>query len=343
MRTKLCCRGFTLVELLVVITIIGILISLLLPAVQAAREAARRAQCCNNLKQIGLACLNHEQALRHFPTGGWGWGWVGDADRGFDRRQPGGWIYNILPYVEQEALYNLGQGDAQSQKYAEHRDRVITPLAVFNCPTRRRAVTYPYKTYLEGGTGGPPANFTEPDVAARSDYAANGGDKNSHPNCAGIWPDHCGNAGCGPSTGSIPNDDELAQKAGQMVAYGPTGIVHALSAVTVAEVRDGTSNTYLAGEKYLNAYYYSTGQDSGDNENMYIGDNGDITRWTFDTPLQDQLGYSTPYRFGSAHPAGFHVVLCDGSVRSISYSIEPDVHLWLGNRRDRQAIDASRL
>ena len=102
--------GFTLVELLVVITIIGILIALLLPAVQAAREAARRMQCTNHLKQIGLAMLNHEQAHKQFPTGGWGWGWIGDPDRGFDHRQPGGWVYNILPYLEQDALYNLQKG-----------------------------------------------------------------------------------------------------------------------------------------------------------------------------------------------------------------------------------------
>src|SRR5450830_1653987 len=88
--------AFTLVELLVVITIIGILIALLLPAVQAAREAARQTQCRNNLKQLSLGCLNHEQILGFFPSGGWGATWVGDPAR-IGNRQPGSWAYAILP------------------------------------------------------------------------------------------------------------------------------------------------------------------------------------------------------------------------------------------------------
>ena len=111
--------GFTLVELLVVITIIGILIALLLPAVQSAREAARRAQCRNNLKQIALACLNHEHVHGFFPTNGWGTLWRGDPDRGFSIKQMGSWIYNALPYLEQPAIHDLGKG-LELQYQEEH-------------------------------------------------------------------------------------------------------------------------------------------------------------------------------------------------------------------------------
>ena len=100
-------RKFTLVEVLVVILIITILIGLLLPAVQMAREASRRSQCQNNLKQIGVAMQLHENALMELPSGGWGAHWVGDPDRGSGAKQPGGWVYQILPYMDFQALYDL--------------------------------------------------------------------------------------------------------------------------------------------------------------------------------------------------------------------------------------------
>src|SRR5262249_19974442 len=103
-------QGFTLVELLVVIAIIGVLVSLLLPAIQAARDAARRTQCTDNVKNIALAGRNHVEAMGHFPTGGWGYRWVGDPDQGYGEDQPGGFLYNILPFIEQRALHDLGTG-----------------------------------------------------------------------------------------------------------------------------------------------------------------------------------------------------------------------------------------
>ena len=134
--------GFTLVELLVVITIIGVLIALLLPAVQAAREAARQAQCSNNLKQMALACLSHEQANGFLPSSGWGWTWAGDPDRGFGKKQPGGWHFSILPYMGLDNVHDVGLG----KNYAGDVIAAETPVSTFGCPTRRPATPIPFST-----------------------------------------------------------------------------------------------------------------------------------------------------------------------------------------------------
>src|SRR4051794_34286671 len=101
--------GFTLVELLVVIAIIGILVALLLPAIQAAREAARRTQCKNQVKQLALGCLLHEDAHKFLPSGGWASFYTADPNLGFGAGQPGSWLYNILPYIEEQATHDLGK------------------------------------------------------------------------------------------------------------------------------------------------------------------------------------------------------------------------------------------
>ena len=103
-------RAFTLVELLVVIAIIGILVALLLPAIQAAREAARRTQCKNQLRQLAISFQQHHDTHKFFPSGGWGWLWLGFPDQGYGERQSGGWLYSVLPYMEEQTLHDLGKG-----------------------------------------------------------------------------------------------------------------------------------------------------------------------------------------------------------------------------------------
>jgi prepilin-type N-terminal cleavage/methylation domain-containing protein/prepilin-type processing-associated H-X9-DG protein len=346
--------GFTLVELLVVITIIGILIALLLPAVQAAREAARRAQCINNLKQLGLACMNHESAFRRFPSGGWGFYWAGDPGRGNGMNQPGGLFYNILPFIEQQALHDMPTGSSGTTQMNLTLQMCQTVIGEYTCPTRRAPGLYGLKTISTADTT---LNFTSASSGTlnvgkgyfHSDYAGNCGD------CAGSYSWRSG------STMSSTLQSTVTSQLNSGANLN-TGVIFQQSQTTMADIKDGTSNTYLVGEKYVDPDYYLTGDDFGDDNPCLGGDDWDLCRWsgsnangiaggtatyTSYSPLQDRsgLGGNTPYSqtFGSAHGAGFNVTLCDGSVRTISYSIDTWVHKNLANRKDGNPIDGSKL
>ena len=346
-------RGFTLVELLVVIAIIGILVALLLPAIQAAREAARRQQCINNLKQLSLASLNHHDTTGHFPTGGWGYFWVGDPDRGFGEDQPGGWAFNVMPYTEEGSGYqSASDGDPDTISTFQReamRELISKPMALLGCPSRRGgARTFPkpvdgnfyaYNAADAVGERGVSSSAT----AGRGDYAINCGDPPNN--------EVDGGAGAGPPSLAAAASFNWYVKGptgtnadGEVIL---TGVSFQRSGVAINHILDGTNRTYLIGEKFIPPSQYETGLNGGDNETWCTGYNNDNFRTAYIPPAQDtdNDGFRVPYPgdttlyggqriFGSIHPGGVNMSYCDGHVDTVSFDIDPYLHRSLGNRRD---------
>ena len=326
--------AFTLVELLVVIAIIGMLVGLLLPAVQQAREAARQMQCSNNLKQMGLATLNGETNSKKMPSGGWFWIWAGDPDRGYGMEQPGSWAASMLPYIEQNALFQLGaDGDPNTisgTQKAAGKIVIQTALPTFICPSRRSCKTYPMNS--SNMSYSQAQNYEPSTQVARTDYAGNHGDSSNVTQTTFRDPNTISDA-----VTKTKNNSWGEQKE--------TGIIFRRSNVSIGEIRDGTSNTYLIGEKYCQPEYYEIENGPCDNEGMFFGADDDNQRRTYygsstnnSAPRQDRSGYAGSYLFGSVHAGTFGMTMCDGSVQRLSYSIDPEMHGRLGNRADGKVV-----
>jgi prepilin-type processing-associated H-X9-DG protein len=323
--------GISLVELLIVLAIIGMLVTLLLPALQSGRSAARRTTCSNSLRQIGIAFQLHHTTHKAFPTNGWGYSWVGDPDRGFGPEQPGGWIFNILPFIEQTTVYQTSAGlppESAEKKAAAARMLHMT-VPGLNCPERRGYDLLPVHDPLA------PVNSDVVTEAARSDFAANGGD------------DYCD---AKSKMAGGPNSFEDATSPKWKAEFGRlsrdcNGIVHPQSKVGYESITDGTTYTYLVGEKYIQPEHYLDGISGGDKRSLYIGSNQEINRWGSFQPRCDVTGKpgGGASAWGSAHPHGFNMVFCDGSLRAISYDIDPVVHKRLSNRRDGESVDLTGL
>lgn len=286
--------GFTLVELLVVIAIIGVLVAMLLPAVQAAREAARRSECANNLKQIGLGIHNHHDTFKNLPHGGRHWSYAPEYSSNggpeIAPRQGAGWAFQILPYIEQT---NLWDGAGQTTVANKQIAVMGALISGYFCPSRRSPEAFTAASWY-----GPSGTYAHGQI----DYAGS----------------------------NLSNN-------GAIVQANHNDINQRTRAIGFQAITDGTSNTLLVGEKRLNFLLLGNFQ-GDDNEGYSSGWDHDVMRYTDRTPLPDTRSGDGNQRFGASHPGTFNVVLVDGSVRNLPYTIDATVFRNIGQRDDGNAV-----
>ena len=319
--TRLRKPGFTLVELLVVIAIIGILIALLLPAVQAAREAARRSQCTNNLKQMGIALHNYHDSLKSFPPGGiWWTNATGDANWPLNR---GSMLAHILPFVEQQALYDAFDFNTN---IAYQQFAVVpstgspyiagTLLSVYKCPSDTTSDRN--STTKNGITAGNLATFS---------YAGSKGPTRTGDNPAGSCPERAVYDAYNFST----SDSDPA---------GPFTRLGRNFCCKMNNVDDGLSNTIFVGE--VRGDCTSSIQHGWAHASNAQGMTSTIYPINYDTCHTDQaLGpctwwsnWSTEKGFKSLHPGGANFLLGDGSVHFIPETIDHWTYQYLGGKKE---------
>ena len=305
-------RAFTLIELLVVIAIIGILVAMLLPAVQAARESARRAQCANQLKQMILAVELHIDSLKVFPTGGtvpWSENIIqinGSSPAGFNT-QTAGWAVQILPYIEENQLWRSGGTPSSLLTTVEQ----VAPSWI-NCPSRRSpTLYYSPKEYLMDYFAAT-VNYTNPFTNAL--------------NVQDIWQG---------STWTVPHNQKYMGcivRTNWDDLNSPPGNAGSTPPVRPAQVTDGMAYTIVLGEKCLNPDRYVIG-DWDDDRGWTDGWDPDVIR-TVGMPPQPDNPNKTGYEFGSVHPGGFNVASADGSTHFLPYNIDQTTFLMMGHRSD---------
>jgi prepilin-type N-terminal cleavage/methylation domain-containing protein/prepilin-type processing-associated H-X9-DG protein len=303
-------HGFTLVELLVVIAIIGILVAMLLPAVQSAREAARRLQCANQLKQIGLALHSYHTAVSAFPPGVISQIASSKTSNcnivGLPSQGGAPWSIHVLPFLEQQNRYD--RFDFSGSFFGLKH----TPVPTTNdAEQMQRNPSFECPSDPNSGRGWPNGNYVG---------VMGGG---ATPDCTG--------------TGAY---------AGRVKFYN--GIFHNNSRISIADVRDGTTNTFLVGEtRYLELPAPSGGIWGATwSAGIWLHSHGESSLYTTlaaahlpingvdKDPNQVSTMGDQSRLFGSLHPGGCHFAMADGSVHFISQSIDLAVYQGLGARND---------
>lgn len=329
-----CPRAFTLVELLVVIAIIGILVALLLPAVQAAREAARRTQCLNQVRQLGLAILNYEASMKAFPP---------SSDVGSYS-----YLAITLPYYEGQSVYD--QID-----FTRRPTDADFPFAIefLRCPSQ----SSPEPTVLAQGAGGVITGEATEDTLKRAHFYAVNGAK-VEDSCTSAEPYTI--TSCAPSSQFARCDLLGSYPIG---GHATNGVLYPLSRTRIGQVVDGTSKTFLVGEASwvfgsAGPWYLGSAQWAGDFDDpadmkwlaSRVGTgfwlhNAAQIRWGLLERSHANSREYTPAKacrsdlsFGSLHPGGAHFGLADGSARSVNNDAELTTLYAYACRKDGQAV-----
>ena len=336
MKASVSRRGFTLIELLVVIGIIGVLVALLLPGVQAAREAARRTDCANRVRQLALATQMHHDAFKFFPPARYESRPDAAPSDQCGLETPT-WLARVMPFIEQVSLADRWDF---SKPWHQHGEEIRTVVPdIFLCPSRRSGTqpvgTRSLRTTVMGGGGRLPCGCPLPPrpvtasldvLGALCDYAGNHGDLS--PGATGDPTDfYFGGNGTGVIISVRPNC-----KNGEAVSPSDR--------IRMASVSDGTSNTFLFGEKFVpTAQLEQFPFDSP----AYDGDHLPASCRLAGPGLRLANGpndvMADMFSFGSWHPGGTHFAFVDGSVRFFNPNTDTKVLGSLANRRDARVVE----
>ena len=371
-------RGFTLIELLVVIAIIAVLIALLLPAVQSAREAARRIQCTNNLKQLGLAFANYESTNSMWCMGAMTWGGGNSANAGSPMNDPTGanrpvnglnWVALILPYIEQTTIsssINFSTGTASNSTIQAFATVWYTRLSVLSCPSD--GDQQGFRNWQSNNGDGqdisgasppaPPGNPTGQVQVPVSDYLVSYGDNYaSGANTPGaIFPTESPYTQFPPAPGQPwigwPGEQGTMLNVMNGVGGANVGALRGMfdvndgQTVRLAGVTDGTSNTICAGESLPaqradnNVWEWNSGANGTTIPINYPSGQSCTTAGGWGSSnFASRCAYAN-VGFKSKHPGGANFLFVDGSVHFLKTSINMFTYCALGSRAAGEVISS---